>query len=800
MLRRFVLAIGILGSFCLTSVNAQRAIPGLRAATVRQQESVLRFAQAEDARSGVQSELPANAHPTTKLATPDLLDWEPTGLGPPKTGETLSRWEAFVEKGRVAFELSCTTCHEAEQALEETKSYQEWLDVIQEMSEKDDAEIAEEDFTSIATFLASRGPKQATAQKPRLPERETTPNLSPLARAGQTAFYKSCVKCHDANRALVVKQTFREWIDTVDEMAAKTGAEIDDRDTIPIATFLSERGDDQIPEAADANFNERSESEDSQDDEPSTSSSELAEAGRAAFYKSCIECHEAERALSVKKSFRDWMTTIREMAEKEDAEIAPSDFRAIAIFLSSRSSEDVQASAKESDNDSGDDDQTPDKSRTFDAALVAAGRAAFNKSCLKCHDAARSLSKSKSLSGWRATVRRMAAKDGADVRPGDFEAIATYLASESSGGGGDDESAESVSPWSFSTTLSTLERVSSDPIENPGFFVDAWVGADWQSDGPLRATVTACTSCHSDRNSGKGFTFELVEASATLDLKKLFANPHKSSQQPTEKASPHVNDSPVSTNADLKLGRFVVPFGAYSAMSHPGSYRTVTNPLMFNMGRRINAGGPFQPVLPAPYSDEGLNLHLKLREYCDRSYTIDLFAVNGLQGNAGGVNFNLSRSYSDNNRSPAVGGRFTLGNPRFRLGASGMSGKMQSEGSPVLDYHLVGADATINAEKLRAYFEYAFRRDENGTPDSNEIDGYIFELEWKARERLSLLTRYDTLEQQISSAGNMSTERFTWGVNLSLQNAGLLLLNHEHWMFPDASDVDVIGARWVTAF
>ena len=120
--------------------------------------------------------------------------------------------------------------------------------------------------------------------------------------------------------------------------------------------------------------------------------------------------------------------------------------------------------------------------------------------------------------------------------------------------------------------------------------------------------------------------------------------------------------------------------------------------------------------------------------------------------------------------------------------------------TPCSTITLWGADATINAEKLRAYFEYAFRRDENGTPDSSEIDGYIFELEWKVRERLGLLARYDTLDQQISAAGNMSTERFTWGVNITLPSAGLLLLNHEHWMFPDISDVDVVGARWVTTF
>src|SRR5581483_69057 len=65
----------------------------------------------------------------------------------------------------------------------------------------------------------------------------------------------------------------------------------------------------------------------------------------------------------------------------------------------------------------------------FDRALVARGSAAFQNACTQCHDAERSTSKTKDLAGWRATVRRMAGKSGADVPQGDWEAIATYLAS-----------------------------------------------------------------------------------------------------------------------------------------------------------------------------------------------------------------------------------------------------------------------------------------------------------------------------------------------------------------------------------
>src|SRR5438128_2420716 len=68
-----------------------------------------------------------------------------------------------------------------------------------------------------------------------------------------------------------------------------------------------------------------------------------------------------------------------------------------------------------------------------DQAVVSAGMAAFERSCTKCHDAARALERTKELAGWRATVRRMAAKRGADVASGDIEPIAVYLASRNAG-------------------------------------------------------------------------------------------------------------------------------------------------------------------------------------------------------------------------------------------------------------------------------------------------------------------------------------------------------------------------------
>ena len=40
-----------------------------------------------------------------------------------------------------------------------------------------------------------------------------------------------------------------------------------------------------------------------------------------------------------------------------------------------------------------------------------------------------------------------------------------------------------------------------------------------------------------------------------------------------------------------------------------------------------------------------------------------------------------------------------------------------------------------------------------------------------------------------------------WGINTTLPGGSLLIVNHEHWNFPESEpDVDVIGLRWVATF
>ncbi len=436
----------------------------------------------------------------------------------------------------------------------------------------------------------------------------------------------------------------------------------------------------------------------------------------------------------------------------------------------------------------------------FDQALVSQGEAAFDSACTTCHDAERSLERRKGYAAWLATVRRMAAKADADVASSDVVPIATYLASlnpaaapSAAGAEGDMAGlAATVDTPSVSAfaTISSLWRGTNDEqlLENPGFFVDAWVGADWRPSGPVSASVVGCTSCHADQNQSKGFSLELVEASATLDLMKLICCDDGTSE----------HESPI--DATIEAGRFIIPFGAFNAMSYPGVYRTVTNPLMFNMGRRVGPLGPLQPVLPAPFSDEGVNAHLGVKLGECWSATLDAYAINGLQDPSPRI-FNSSRSYMDNNREPSVGGRVTLSNKFLKLGGSLMTGNLANDRALAVPYKLAGADATVRVhDRLRLYFEYAIRERDAFMPGRhNYAYGIVSELEADICDNVSFLVRYDTLEHRDADVGNSSLERFTYGINTSLRGGSWIAINHEHWMFP-TQDIDVLAVRWTATF
>jgi hypothetical protein len=461
----------------------------------------------------------------------------------------------------------------------------------------------------------------------------------------------------------------------------------------------------------------------------------------------------------------------------------------------------------------------------FDPAVVSAGMAAFERSCTKCHDASRSLERTKDLAGWRATVRRMAGKRGADIAAADIEPIAVYLASRNEPAAAtaadkgttpaEKEKAAAAAPppepsgLSTFATLSPQWRGGNNHVQNPDFGPLAWVGASWQGK-IVSARVSVCITCHGVQEPGLISRIDPVEVAVRVDLSQYL--------------EPHCH----GMKGSLDAGRFIVPFGAFSAQTDPSLYRTVSTPLIFNMGQRVfNADIGF-PVLPMPYVDEGVNLNLSV-PICEChktpiTATLDGYVVNGLEGSGNGVDFLQSRSLFDNNVRVAGGTRLTVGAPNMRAGASFMAGRFDdpnTSGVPSgLYYTIYGFDFQAKYKRLLRFpFEYA-RRDSDrlgmvATTTavlSEGVYGYYVEAEARPWDKckVSLLGRYDSQKHSSTSppsgstlpTGDFNVERVTVGINIELWQQSLLMIDFERWLVPEPQHrtVDVFGIRYTITF
>ena len=530
-------------------------------------------------------------------------------------------------------------------------------------------------------------------------------------------------------------------------------------------------------------------------------------AGQALFARHCTACHDAAKALSETKTADEWRQTIDEMAAKaarKGKQIPPDDRARIAAYLAAVTTTVVP----------GVELPAPRPAAPAADAATGPGAAAFQAKCTTCHEADRCLSKTRSLAEWQAVVKRMAARPGADIGPGDVDAIAAYLAGRGTApaaGPGAAPPAPAADGPGFSAfaTVSPVWRGGGSAVQNNGFFPEMFVGAGWQGKGPLSLRATACTSCHGAGEPGFLNRIELVEAVARLDLAEWFG--------------PEVCRG---ARAAVEAGRFVVPFGAFSAQVNPGLYRTVSAPLIFNMGRRARDGDLGDPVLPMPYSDEGVVLSLG-RNLFDLwageavSGTLDLYGVNGLVGGPDGIDMDRSRDYLDNNGRPAWGGRATVGTSFLRLGTSVTGGQFSD--SPLVDaptpmrYLIYGFDLTARYKDLfRFQAEYARRNSDRFDADSGVtvreyVQGYYLEAECRPAEGspVSFLGRYDWMgrgsplpvDESVLPTGHFAVRRLTAGVNFAVFGRGLLMLDYERWLMPaGVPDQNVYGVRFAVTF
>ncbi|MFO0979167.1 MAG: hypothetical protein U0996_22345 [Planctomycetaceae bacterium] len=480
-------------------------------------------------------------------------------------------------------------------------------------------------------------------------------------------------------------------------------------------------------------------------------------------------------------------------------------------------------------------DEQKIRTAVADSRLIAAGESAFQQRCIQCHDAEKSLQRSKSLSGWRSTVARMARQDGADIPQSDWESIAQYLASTNPSSGTDStQDSGAASEVTVFGTISPTLRTHGTELQNPGFFPDIWAGIAWEpQNGPVSAKAIACISCHNEHDEGYLSRIEIVQATLTLDLGQVIrgdsgksrnggSNCSRCGEQSCLPASQFAGQQGSDIEAFVNAGRLVVPFGAYSSQVNPGVYRTVSRPLIFNMGQRVYDENLGDPVLPMPFSDEGASLNLSVPLLDDVMAGMDVYVVNGLQGNSN-ISLDDSRDYVDNNRTPSVGGRWTLGTSALRLGTSVIGGQYNPQNGTGVDnrqlnYVIFGYDVSWKYQDIfRIQGEFAQRNTDayydfaGPQYGRDRVSGWYVESELllSRSARLSALARWDEQSQRYAAWDPASTlpsagfdvRRLTYGLNWTLPGGSLLMFNMEHWYLPGGfSDMDIAGVRWAASF
>ena len=278
---------------------------------------------------------------------------------------------------------------------------------------------------------------------------------------------------------------------------------------------------------------------------------------------------------------------------------------------------------------------------------------------------------------------------------------------------------------------------------------------------------------------------------------------------------------------NVQIGRLSVPFGEFSNRVDPGSYKTASQPLIYDMGRMafgsrsaMNLG-----VLPLPYVDTGALVYgvRWLGEKIQVWYGV--YGVAGLRG-SNDLDWMAMRSipYNDNNRVPAGGGRLALSYSSdpgsffgdANLGASYTAGRYDKDSTR--GYEIWSVDATLRFAKLLLRGEYASRKTDldpeaTGYPytlvDSFfEKNGFYAEAEVPLGGYLSAVYRYEELHRTGTPlpgsveelSANSTFVRHTGGVVITPTAALYLKLSWEMWQTTDFGDFHTYHAGIGGAF
>ena len=258
---------------------------------------------------------------------------------------------------------------------------------------------------------------------------------------------------------------------------------------------------------------------------------------------------------------------------------------------------------------------------------------------------------------------------------------------------------------------------------------------------------------------------------------------------------------------NVQAGRIALPFGEFSNRVDPFSHKTASAPLIFDMGRMalygrndMNLG-----VVPAPFVDTGVLVFGQAWIGERLQVWYGAYGVAGLRG-SNDFDFVSQRTayYSDNNRTPAGGGRIAL--TWSQANSGGVLGDVSVGGSftagrydvgGALGYAAWGVDANTRVGPVVIRGEYATRRtDLDPTAPGyayQPVDswfrksGWYAELEHPLGSHLAAVYRADALRREgaplpgsdLSPDAKMT--RYSAGLMVTPTNAFFVKLGYEYW-------------------
>ncbi|MFO0581219.1 MAG: hypothetical protein U0229_03015 [Anaeromyxobacter sp.] len=263
---------------------------------------------------------------------------------------------------------------------------------------------------------------------------------------------------------------------------------------------------------------------------------------------------------------------------------------------------------------------------------------------------------------------------------------------------------------------------------------------------------------------------------------------------------------------NVQAGRLAIPFGEFANRVDQSGHKTVSAPLIYDMGRMAygEKGAMNLGVLPLPYTDTGVMVYGQ-RFLGPIQAWYGVYGVAGLRG-GNDADWTAMRAlyYTDPNRVPSVGGRLALtlaAQPGWFLGDTSVGASYtrgRYDRDAVLGYEIWGVDASMQLGKVVVRGEYAHRRTDLSTKASYPYElvdpwftkeGFYVEAEAPLGGSFGVVYRYDELGRHgvplpgsVGLSTNSHILRHTAGILFTPAPSTFLKLGWEYWMASDYTD------------